>query len=378
MVDAPIERGRAWVEIDLDALAHNIADIRSNMPDGCEIMAIVKANAYGHGVERVADRMVREGVNSFGVATIDEGIQLREYVPVGDILVFGRSHIDDAKLFCKHNLSQLVVDGAHAKALNEAGCILNVHVAVDTGMHRLGLEPSHFDEIESIFTQPNLRVKGIATHFASADSMEESEISFSHAQIKKFYTVVSKLKEKGYNVGKLHTQSSYAIYNYPELKCDYIRPGIMLYGVHGQHDDTNVKTDLRPVLSLKASIAQVRLIEAGEAVSYGRTYVADTERKIATVSIGYADGVPRHISGRGANAIVRGQKAPIIGRVCMDLLMLDITDIEHVEAGDVATIIGKDGDNEIRCEDIAEAADTITYEVVSRLASRLPRIYIER
>ncbi|MCL2426051.1 MAG: serine racemase VanT catalytic subunit [Oscillospiraceae bacterium] len=376
MVDSPIERGRAWIEIDLDALSHNIADIRSKAPRDSEIMAIVKANAYGHGLDKIAERMVQEGINTFGVATINEGIQLRQSAPTGDILVFGRVHIDDVKLLSKYRLSQLVVDGAHAKFLSKCGHQLDVHIAIDTGMHRLGLDPSNFDEIESIFSYSNLSVKGLLTHFASADSFDDDDISFTHTQIKRFYTVVSKLKEKGYDVGKLHAQSSYAIYNYPELKCDYIRPGIMLYGVHSQSDDTKITTNLRPVLSLRANIAQVKWIGIGESVSYSRIYTSDKPSKIATVCIGYADGVPRQMSGSGAVAIVKGQKVPIVGRICMDLLMLDVTDVGHVEAGDVITIIGKDGDSEIRCEDVAAISGTITNDVLTGLASRLPRIYV--
>jgi len=375
MVDSPIERGRAWVEIDLDALSHNIADIRSKTPSDCEIMAIVKANAYGHGIEKVVERMANDGVTAFGVATINEGIQVRQVVPSGEILVFGRVHIDDIGLLSKFNLSQLVVDETHAKILNDSGYKVNIHVAIDTGMHRLGLEPSNFDEIESVFKHKNLMVKGLVTHFASADSFEEDDISFTHTQIKRFYTVVSKLKDKGYNVGKIHAQSSYGVYNYPELQCDYIRPGIMLYGVHSQADDTKVKTNLRPILSLRANIAQVKWIDAGESVSYSRTFTSDKPTKIATVCIGYADGVPRQMSGRNANAIVHGQKVPIVGRICMDMLMLDVTSIENVQAGDTVTLIGKDGENEIRCEEVAAIAGTITNDVLTGLASRLPRVY---
>jgi len=376
MVDSPIKQGRAWVEIDLDALSHNIADIRSKTPSNCEIMAIVKANAYGHGIEKVVQRMTKDGVNAFGVATINEGIKVRQNVPLGEILVFGRAHFEDVGLLSRFNLSQLVVDGAHAKMLNDSGYKLNVHIGIDTGMHRLGLEPSNFEEIENVFKHQNLKVKGLVTHFASADSFDEDDISFTHTQIKRFYTVVSKLKEKGYDVGKIHAQSSYGVYNYPELQCDYIRPGIMLYGIHSQTDDTKVKTDLRPVLSLRANIAQVKWIDAGESVSYSRTFTSEKPTKIATVCIGYADGVPRQLSGRGANAIVHGQKVPIVGRICMDMLMLDVTSVEHVQAGDTITLIGKDGEHEIRCEEVAEIAGTITNDVLTGLASRLPRIYV--
>ena len=371
----PSERGRAWIEIDLDALSHNLTDIRSHLPESCEVMAVVKANAYGHGVERIAERLVSEGVDTFAVASVTEGIQLRKYVPDGEILVLGHTNPNDARCLYDNKLSQLVVDSTHAKALNDAGYVLRVHVAIDTGMHRLGMEPSNFTEIESVFNCENLIVEGIATHLASPDSFDADDMKFTNSQMEKFFTVVRKLKDKGYNVGKLHAQSSYGVYNYPELNCDYVRPGIMLYGVHSQNDDTKVKTGLRPVLSLRATIAQVRWIGAGESVSYGRLYTADKPIKLATVNVGYADGVPRQMTGNGGECIVKGRKAPILGRICMDMLMLDVTDIEHVEAGDVVTLIGKDENEEIRCEEVAAAAGTITNDILAGLSGRLPRRY---
>ena len=375
-IEKPSERGRAWIEIDLDALAHNVADIRSKAPDDCEIMAIVKADAYGHGLERVAKRLLNEGVKAFAVATVIEGIKLRSCAPVEDILVLGYTQPEDAALLERNNLAQLVVDGAYAKILNDTGHKIRAHVAIDTGMHRLGVELSNFDEIESIFNSENLTVEGTATHLASPDSLDESDIAFTNAQLESFYKVVSKLKDKGYNTGKLHVQSSYGIYNYPELKCDYIRPGIMLYGVQSQSDETKVKTELSPVLSLRAAIAQVRWIKAGESVSYGRLYTADKPTKLATVGIGYADGIPRQMTNNGGMSIVNSRKVPIIGRICMDMIILDVTDVENVEAGGIATIIGKDGNEEIRCEEVAAVAGTISNDILSRLGARLPRIYM--
>ena len=367
--------GRAWVEIDMEALSFNVADIRAKSSDSCEMMAVLKADAYGHGVERVAKRLLREGVKTFAVATVAEGVKLRGIVPEGDILVLGCAHTDDAGCLFDYNLSQLVVDDVHAKALNGTGYRLRIHVAVDTGMHRLGIEPDNFAEIEKLFNYENLTVIGTGTHLASPDSFEAGDIEFTNLQMERFYTVVKKLRDKGYNVGKLHAQSSYGIYNYPEIECDYSRPGIMLYGVQSQADETKVKTDLRPMLSLKADISQVRHIKAGESVSYGRLFTADKSMKIATVGIGYADGIPRQMTGKNGMAIVSGVKVPIIGRICMDMLMLDVTDVTDVKTGDIATFIGKDGAEEIRAEELAAAAGTITNDILSRLGNRLPRVY---
>jgi len=374
MGDKPFERGRAWIEIDTDALAHNIADICSKSPESNEIMAVVKANAYGHGVGAIAGRLVKEGIKAFAVATIAEGVQLRQYVPDGDILVMGYTHPLDAQLLVKNNMIQLVADGAHAKTLHDTGHRIRVHIAIDTGMHRLGIEPSDFSITESIFGLNNLIVEGVATHLASPDSLTENDIDFSKTQMEKFFTLVKKLNDKGYDTGKLHVHSSYGIYNHPESKCHYTRPGIMMYGVRSQNDETQIKSDLHPVLSLRAVIAQVRWIKAGESVSYGRSYTAGGDTKLATVGIGYADGIPRQMSGKNGKAIVHGKKVPVIGRICMDMLMLDVTDVNNVKAGDVATFIGRDGNEEIRCEDVAETAGTITNDVLSGLSGRLPRI----
>jgi len=378
MGDRPLERGRAWIEIDLDALAHNLTDIRKRIPENCDIMAVVKANAYGHGVEEIVGRMVDEGVKSFAVATITEGEELRSYISDEEILVMGYTHPGDAYFLSKYDLTQLIVDNTHAKELNDKGFNIKVHIAIDTGMHPLGMEPSNLTDIENIFNYRNLKVTGVATHLSSPDGMDEKDIDFTNIQIKRFTNVVQELNGKGYDTGKLHAQSSYGIYNHPEIKCDYVRPGIMQFGVLSVQEETKIKPDLRPVLSLKAIIAQVRWIDAGESVSYGRSFTTEKPTKIATVSIGYADGVPRQLSGRNAMCMINGKKAPIIGRICMDMIIVDVTDIENVKAGDTATIIGKDGNEEIRCEEIAEAAGTITNDVLSGLGTRLPRIYISR
>ncbi|MDR2600182.1 MAG: serine racemase VanT catalytic subunit, partial [Oscillospiraceae bacterium] len=383
--------GRAWVEINMNALVHNIADIRRASPPTAEIMAVLKADAYGHGVERVARRLVREGIKAFAVATVAEGVKLRSIVPDGEILVLGSAHPNDIDCLLGYKLTQLIVDDFHAKMLNDAinkmstdknsetdktTQKLNIHVAIDTGMHRLGIESDNFEEIEKIFNYKNLIVVGTATHLASPDSLKNDDIDFTKLQMDRFYSVVQKLKNKGYDAGKLHTQSSYGIYNYPELLCDYTRPGIMLFGVHSQDDETKCKSNLRPMLSLKADISQVRWIKAGESVSYSRLYTATKPIKIATIGIGYADGIPRQMTGKGGMAIVGGKKVPIIGRICMDMLILDVTEVDDVKAGDVAIFIGSEGDETIHCEEVAAAAGTITNDILCRLGNRLPRIYI--
>jgi len=374
----PLEYGRAWVEIDLDALAHNASEFRSMLPKGCELMAVVKSDAYGHGAEKVAWRLQREGVGAFAVVSVAEGVRLRGQGVGGEILVLGYTDARDAGFLSEYDLSQLVVDGAHAKSLNETGHELRVHIAIDTGMHRLGVEPSNFEEIESIFRCKNLRIEGVATHFASSDSRSQGDVDFTNLQTERFSALVGALKGKGHDVGKLHTQASYGFLNYPGIECDYARLGIALYGVLSEDGETVAKPSLRPVMSVRAYVAQVRDVGAGESVSYGRTYWTERPTRLATVSIGYADGVPRAMSGKGGFCAVHGRRAPIVGRICMDLMMIDVTGIDSVKAGDVVTVIGRDGGETIRCEDFAAASGTITNEVLSRLGGRLPKVYIEQ
>ena len=367
--------GRAWVEIDLDALAYNAGKLRSLMPPGCELMAVVKADAYGHGADRVAARLWDEGVRSFAVATVGEGVRLRGSIHEGQIVILGYTNPKNAGFLKDFRLTQLIVDGAYAKALDNAGYTINAHIAVDTGMHREGVPVLNLPEIEGVFSCKNLVVTGIETHLASSDSLDADDVMFTKMQIERFFSTVDTLRSRGYDVGKLHIQASYGLLNYPDTGCHYVRAGIALYGVMSHDGETGVKLDLRPVLAMKALIAQVRWIDAGESVSYGRTFTTDRPLKLATVCIGYADGVPRQMSGNGGMCIVLGRKVPIVGRICMDLLMVDVTDVDTVGQGDVATLIGRDGGNEIRCEDVARASGTISNDILCRLGSRLPRIY---
>ncbi|MCL2124539.1 MAG: alanine racemase [Oscillospiraceae bacterium] len=407
---------RAWVEIDLDALAKNAELVRSRLPRGCELMAVVKADAYGHGAEPVAARLQDEGVSTFAVATVDEGLSLRKSGIIGEIFVLGYTHPGSAALLKEHDFVQLIFDGAHAAALDAAGYAIRVHISIDTGMHREGIGAANISEIESVFKCANLSVEGVGTHLASADSLAADDVMFTNGQVERFYETVDVLKGRGYDVGKLHIQASYGMLNHPGIECDYIRSGIGLYGVKSHDGDVAVRLPLVPVLSLRAIVAQVREIGSGESVSYGRIFTASRPTRLATICIGYADGVPRHMSGNGGEVIIRGVRAPIVGRVCMDMLMADVTDIGLVAtgdvsgagagadvggddagavggtslvagdfagvglvaAGDVATLIGRDGNDVIRCEDFARASGTISNEILCRLGSRLPRIFCSK
>ena len=370
-----LRKSRAWLEIRLSALSFNAARLRSVLPEKCELMAVVKADAYGHGANSAARQLEFDGVKFFAVATLAEAVKLRKNHLNGDILIVGYTHPKEAGFLSDLRLTQLVVDGAYAGLLDESGHRIDVHIAVDTGMHRFGIDSARLDEIERVFWRKNLRVKGMATHLASSDSLLPGDVDFTKTQIDRFSKAVGELAGLGYDTGKLHVQASYGVFNYPELEFDYARAGIALYGALSHSGDVLAKPEMKPVLSMRALVAQVRDIGAGEAVSYGRTFTAAAPMKVATVSAGYADGVPRQMSGNGGQCIVHGKKVPILGRICMDLLMIDVTSVESVQAGDVVTIIGADGDEEIRCEDLAAASGTISNDILCRIGSRLPRIY---
>ena len=374
-LQAPTSDGRVWANIDLDALSDNVREIRSKLHPGCEFMAVVKADAYGHGAVEVSARLRREGVNALAVATVSEAVQLRQHRIDGDILVLGYTHPVYTNLLTDYDLIQLVVDEAHAKALNEEGQKLRVHLAVDTGMHRLGIAADNITELENIYNNTKLSVEGVASHLASSDSMDANDVDYTDMQIKRFFNTVNELKSKGYNTGKVHIQASYGMVNRPDLPCDYVRMGIAMYGVQSSNEAAIKGYRLRPVLSLQARVAQVRGIDAGESVSYGRAFIAEKPIKLATISVGYADGIPRQASGKGMLCIADGRRIPVIGRICMDLLMVDATDTD-LKQGDTVTIIGREGNTEIRCEDLAEAAGTITNDILCRLGSRVTRIYV--
>jgi serine/alanine racemase len=339
-------------------------------------MAVLKADAYGHGAVEVSRALRVCGVSSFAVAALSEGIALRRAGIKGDILVLGYTQPAEAALLRRFKLAQTVVDGAYADALHETGVPLDVHVKIDTGMHRLGVDSGHIPEIERIFSYRTLTVRGMFTHLSRADDLSGTAVDFSLDQISRFADAVGKLRSKGYAVGALHIQGSYGILNYPGTPGDYARAGIALYGVLSRNGRTLLSPRLMPALALRARIAEVKRIAKGESVGYGSSFIAENPMKIAVVTIGYADGIPRNPAPGKGCVLVGGRKAPIVGLVCMDLLAVDVTGIEQAGRGDIVTLIGDDGDAFLRCEDVAESCGTITNELLSRLGARLPRVYI--
>ena len=368
---------RAWIEIDRDNLRKNVTALTRLLPQGCELMPAVKANAYGHSAVLIAKELNKLGINSFCVATILEGIELRRHGIKGEILILGYTHPVQFSMLRKYLLTQTVIDYSYAQLLNSYGKKIKVHLKVDTGMHRLGERSEKIREICGIFNFPNLVIQGIFTHLCCDETKSEQDTKFTLAQAAAFYGVVSELNKCGYSCGKIHLLSSYGLINYPEFAGNYVRVGIALYGILSNRTDLeNCPVKIYPVLSLKARVALTKDVYAGEAAGYGLQYIADGKKRIAILAIGYADGVPRALSCGHGKVLINGKEAPIIGRVCMDQTLIDITGISNVKSGDVAVFIGRCGESEITVYDLAEESGTITNEILSRLGSRLSRIFL--
>lgn len=363
---------RAYLEIDLNNLEHNVKVLKRAMLQKCELMAVVKAEAYGHGLYEIATHLNKIGVKAFAVATIDEGIKLRQYGVLGEILILGYTAPARAKELRKYDLTQTLIDYKYALLLDKQGYDVMTHIKVDTGMHRLGFDAKDIEKISAVFSMKHIKVSGIYTHLCAADSVDEKDIFFTNVQIESFYNLLNQLKEKGITIPKIHIQSSYGLLNYPELKCDYVRVGVSLYGVlSSPNDRTKLHLDLRPVLSLKSRVILLREIKKGESVGYSRSFVANRDSLIALLPVGYADGYPRNLSCGKSYVLINGHQAPVVGKICMDQLAVDVTDIPNVKTGSIATLIGKDGKEEITAPMVAESAESITNELLSRMGHRL-------
>lgn len=369
------KQNRAWLEINLDNLEHNVNQIKSIIPEECNIMAIVKANAYGHGLVEISKKLNEIGIQNFAVATLSEGITLRKNNIKGNILILGYTDLKDIEYIIKYDLIQTIVDYEYAKKIQQMKLEnkLKVHIKINTGMNRIGESYQNIDNLIKIYQMQNIEILGTYSHLCVSDSLKNEDIEFTNMQIKNFFECIDKIKGLGYDTGKIHIQASYGILNYSNLNCDFVRPGIIMYGIYNE-DEPKIKLDLRPVLSLKSRITSVKEITKEESVSYGRTFIAETNKKIATVSIGYADGYPRNLSNKNVKVMVNGEYADIIGRICMDQLIIDVSKIKEIHQGDIVTLIGEQ--EEISAELIASKADTITNELLSRLGSRLGRIII--
>ncbi len=369
---------RTWAEINLDALAHNLREIRRITNPNAQIMAVVKADAYGHGVKECAGALLENGADRLGIATLYEGIELRRLYPDVPILILGSSMENEAEELVKNNITPNVYTFSMAKALSDAAVKFNkmvkVHIKLDTGMSRIGFfiddssNEEVLSEIKKISELPMLEIEGIFSHFSTSD---EANGDYTHMQFKRFMGVCNALKECGIDIPIKHICNSAGIMMYPEYHLDMVRPGVILYGMYPSDDVDKTKIDLKYVLSLKSSVTHVKNIEPGRGVSYGKEYIADGEAKIATVPIGYADGYLRQLANN-AKIAINGGLYPIAGRICMDQCMIDVTGVNNIKRGDEALIFG---DGAVTVDDIAKWLGTINYEVVCMLSRRIPRVY---
>ena len=374
-----MEYPNIWADIDLKAIDHNVRELRRITHP-----AVVKADAYGHGAVEVARTALSAGADMLAVARIAEGIALRQAGLEAPILVFGPTFPDFAEGLIEHDLIQSVTGLAVARQLDQVarrrGRTIPVHLKVDSGMGRLGLLPDarRIDnptppvaEVEALAGLKGLHLAGVYTHFAAAD---EADKHYAQQQFETFETFLAALDKAGIDGGLRHAANSAAIIDLPETHLDAVRPGIALYGLYPSSDVDHDRIELRPALSLKSRLLQVKRVPVGFKVSYGMTWEAPRETVIGTVAAGYADGIQRRLSNRGA-MLVNGRRAPIAGRVCMDLIMLDLGPAATAATGDEVVIIGSQGGETITADEIAELLGTINYEVVFTNLSRVPRMY---
>jgi len=368
-------------EIDLAALRHNFSLIRKTIPAGCGILAVVKADAYGHGFMDIATELESLGVTAYGVAFLAEGIQLRKSGIDRPVLVLGGIYPGQEKQCIGFNLSTTVFSLEQARLLNYVAGKLyrkaKIHVKFDTGMGRLGIScaeaPVFFQKLKGM---KNIELEGIISHFASADELDEEGRGYTDRQVEMFARTLENAKEEGFSPRYIHIANSAAAFSRDLPFCNMVRPGIALYGALPSADFQG-KMELRPVMRLVSKVAMLKWIEPGTSVSYARRYMAEGKTLVASVPVGYADGYSRALTNRG-EAIIRGKRARVIGTVCMDWIMLDVSDIPGVTAGDDVTLLGCDREgNCVRAEELAEMTGTIPYEIFCGISKRVPRVYVK-
>lgn len=366
-------------EINLQALKDNFRLIRKQIGKKRDFLAVVKADAYGHGAVEISKTLEELGVDMLGVAILEEALQLRKEGINTPILILGGILEGQEKAILSHELTPVIFSIATAKRINEEaskkGIKIKVHIKIDTGMGRIGLQPQ---EVKHFFTalkkMEAIEVEGLLTHFASADFLSGSpQEIFSKKQIETFKATINDIEEMGFNLPIKHAANSAAIFNLSDGCFNMVRPGIMLYGCYpGQSFKEMVS--LKGVMSLKTEIIDLKEVEKGFTVSYGGTYIAPDKRKIAVLPIGYADGYKRELSGKG-EVTIKGERVPVIGRICMDMTMIDVTNINNVQVGDTVYLFGGEGDNPITVDEIADKAGTIAYEILCGISQRVPKFY---
>lgn len=371
---------RVYARIDLDAIAYNMEQMKHNLKADTEVMAVIKADGYGHGAVQIAEMMENmDYIWGFAVATLDEAIVLRTEGIKKPILVLGCVFPDQYMAMLKNDIRMNVYTEEMAESISQMaareGMTAYMHIKLDTGMSRLGFDMSKesVETITRISQMNNVNMEGIFTHFAKAD---ETDKSFTQKQIRDFYWMVDKLKENDVTFQYEHCANSAAIIDVKEANFDLVRAGISIYGLYPSEEVKKENVKLKPAMVLKSHIAFVKEIEAGTPISYGGTFVSKEKMKIATIPVGYADGYPRSLSNVGY-VLIRGKKAPIVGKVCMDQFMVDVTHIDGANFGDRVTLVGQDGNETISIEDLSELSGRFNYEFICDLGKRIPRVYVK-
>jgi alanine racemase len=364
--------------VDLKAIEHNISQIRSLVGRQTEILAVVKADAYGHGALKVARLCERAGAAMLGVALVCEGVELRKAGIRLPILIQCCAAGDEIQTILEYELIPTIASLDFARRFSreasKRGVTADIHVDIDTGMGRIGLKAeSAADEIQTLSRLPGLNIDGIYTHFATSEIQDDPN---TLSQLNLFRNLLETISRRGISPPKVHAANSGAVINYPQSHLTLVRPGLMLYGVYPDKK-LREKINLMPALRFETAIVFLKTITAGTALGYGRSFVADKPMRIATANIGYADGYPWRLSNK-SKVLVRGKSAAVVGRVSMDQLLIDVTDVPDAEVGDAVTLIGKDGSECITAEDLAELAGTIPYEILCGISKRVPRHYIDQ
>lgn len=367
-----------WAEINLNNLENNIKEIKKKVGDK-EIIATVKANAYGHGAVDVAPVLLKNGATRLAVAVITEALELRNAKINAPIIILGYTPLDFSKEIITNEIEQTIYSYEYAKSLSDEAIKLNskakVHIALDTGMGRIGFLPNEesIKDIKKIFKLPGIKVEGIFTHFSTSD---EADKGYSMMQYEKFKYVCNAIEETGIKIPLKHVSNSAAIIDLEETYLDAVRPGIILYGYYPSEEVKKDLIKIKPVLSLKAKISNLKTLHKDMYISYGRIFKTARESKIGTLPIGYADGYSRSLTEK-AKVIINGKLVPVVGKICMDQCMIDLTDVENVKLGDEVILLGEDSNIKMDADDIANLIGTISYEVLCMIKNRVPRVYVK-
>jgi alanine racemase len=367
---------RVYADIDLDAIYENVKNAKALLKKDTKMMAIVKADGYGHGAVEVA-RQIDELVDAYGVAILEEGIELRKAGFTKPILILGYTPKPLYPAMIRYDIATAVFTMEMAKEISDTAVAMhknaNIHIKLDTGMSRIGfaITKESKEIIEQIAKLPGIEIKGCFSHFARID---EKDKTTANEQFAKFTKMVNALEKDGVDLGIRHISNSAGIMEAPEVQMDMVRNGICLYGLYPSEEVQKERLPLKPAMELKAYVSYVKTLEPGVEIGYGGTYTTTKKTRVATIPVGYADGYSRCLSGKGS-VLIHGKKAPILGRVCMDQFMVDVTDIDNVCVGDRVTLFGKDGDSCITIEEISAMAHSFNYEFVCDIGKRIPRVY---